>query len=150
MINRELDFKLLKVKNGKPFFAIVNLEIEKNEKENEIIEEYHGEGWTNQGNIESIPLRGYDDWKKAVKNGLEFAFSKSTENWKVRVKKVEGRIAFDTNPTIVGFATILAFCKLTKLELDINLMSEIENFTYKSWENKNDIKIPNFKNLEYE
>ncbi|WP_264558954.1 hypothetical protein [Flavobacterium sp. N2270] len=150
MINENLDFRLLKVKNGKPFFAIINLEIMKNENQNEIIEEYCGKGWTKQGDIENIPLKGYENWKKAVRNGLEFAFSKSNEKWKVKIKKVEGRIATDTNPTIVGFATILAFCEQTKLKLDFDLKNEIENFTLKSWENKNDERIPNFINLEYE
>lgn len=37
MINEKLDFKFLKVKNGKPFFAIINLEIIKNESENKFI-----------------------------------------------------------------------------------------------------------------
>ena len=56
----------------------------------------------------------------------------------------------DTNPTIIGFATILAFCEQTKLKLDSEIIEKIENFTFKSWENKNDEKIPNFINLEYE
>jgi hypothetical protein len=150
MINDKLDFRFLKVKNGKPFFAIVNLEVSRSDTGNEIVEEYLGEGWKSQGSLESVPMNGYEDWKKAVKNGLEFAFSKSNEKWKVIIKKVEGRIATDTNPTIVGFATILAFCEQTNLELENDLKSEIENFTFKSWENKNDDKIPNFINLEYE
>ncbi|WP_281636117.1 hypothetical protein [Flavobacterium marginilacus] len=95
-------------------------------------------------------MNGYELWKKALKNGLEFAFSKSNKKWKVIIKKVEGRIATDTNPTIVGFATILAFCEQTNLELENDLKTKIENFTFKSWENNNDKKIPNFINLEYE
>lgn len=150
MIDDTLDYKLLKVKNGKPFFAIINLEVSKNVNENEIIEEYCGEGWTKQGVIENVPSKGYEDWKKAVKKGLEFAFSKSNEKWKVKIKKVEGRMATDTNPTIVGFATILAFFEQTHLMLDFDSKNEIENFTFKSWENKNDEKIPNFINLTYE
>ncbi|MEO7977464.1 hypothetical protein [Flavobacterium sp.] len=150
MIDENLDYKLLKIKNGKPFFAIINLEIIKNEERNEIIEEYCGDGWQRQGDIESVPMKGYEDWKKGVINGLEFAFSKSNEKWKIKIKKVEGRIATDTNPTIIGFATILAFCKQTNLKLDDTEMEKIENFTFKSWENRNDEKIPNFINLEYE
>ncbi|POS00629.1 hypothetical protein Q361_1392 [Flavobacterium croceum DSM 17960] len=150
MIDEKLDFRLLKFKNGKPFFAIVNLEVYRSDIGNEIIEEYCGEGWLRQGNIESVPMKGYEDWKKGVKNGLEFALSKSSEKWKVKIKKVEGRIGTDTNPTIIGFATILAFCEQTKLKLDSEIIEKIENFTFKSWENKNDEKIPNFINLEYE
>lgn len=156
MIDDKLDYRLLKFRNGKPFFAIINLEISANENQNEIIEDYIGEGWIRMGDIESIPGKntegkvGYEDWKKAVVKGLEFAFSKTNKKWSVKIKKVEGRIATDTNPTIVGYATILAFCKQTNLELDFDLNSKIENFTFKSWENKNDEKIPNFINLEYE
>lgn len=150
MIDDKVDYRLLKVKNGKPFFAIINIEVSRNDSKNEIVEEYSGEGWIRQGNIESIPLKGYESWKKAVISGLEFVFSKSNEKWTVKIKKVEGRIGTDTNPTIVGFATILAFCKRTNLELDFDLNSQLENFTYNSWENKNYEKIPNFMNLDYE
>lgn len=150
MINEKLDYRFLKVKNGKPFFAIVNLEVCKSDSRNEIIEEYIGEGWKRQGSIESVPINGYEDWKKAVKNGLEFAFSKTHEKWNVKIKKVEGRIGTDTNPTIIGLATILAFCEQANLNLDSDLKNEIENFTFKSWENKNDEKIPNFIDLDYE
>lgn len=150
MIDNNLDYKLLKVKKGKPFFAIVNLEVCKSDSRNEIIEEYCGEGWTKQGVIENVSNIGYEDWKKAVKKGLEFAFSKSHEKWNVKIKKVEGRIGTDTNPTIVGLATILAFCEQANLNLDLDLKNEIENFTFKSWKNKNDEKIPNFIDLVYE
>lgn len=149
MVNDNLDYRLLKIKNGKPFFAIINLEVNRSDK-NEVLEEYLGEGFTKQGNIESVPAKGYEDWKKAVLKGLEFVFSKSSHEWKVKIKKVEGRIATDTNPTIVGFATILAFCKQTNLKLDFDVNNKLENFTFKSWENKNYEKIPNFINLEYE
>jgi len=150
MVNDELDYRLLKIKNGKPFFSIINLEVSLNDSKNEIIEEYIGEGWIKQGNLESVPSNGYESWKKAVVNALEFVFSKTNQKWTVKIKKVEGRIGTDTNPTIVGFATILAFCKQTNLELDSELNSQIEQFAFNSWENKNDEKIPNFMNLDYE
>ena len=57
MIDDQLDYRLLKVKNGKPFFAIINLEISRNAHKNEIIEDYLGEGFTSQGNIESVPTK---------------------------------------------------------------------------------------------
>ncbi|MGO4770204.1 hypothetical protein ACEN2I_00950 [Flavobacterium sp. W22_SRS_FK3] len=156
MINDQLDYRLLKIKNGKPFFAIINLEISTNYNQNEIIEEYTGEGWIRIGDIENVPAKdiegkiGYKDWKEAVIKGLEFVLSKTNQKWTVKIKKIEGRIATDTNPTIVGYATILAFCKQTNLELDLDLNSKIENFAFNSWENKNYEKIPNFINLNYE
>ncbi|OMQ11960.1 hypothetical protein [[Flexibacter] sp. ATCC 35103] len=156
MSNDQLDYRLLKIKNGKPFFAIINLEISLNDNQNEIIEEYIGRGWIRIGDIESVPTKDikntvdYDDWRKAVIKGIEFVFSKTTQKWTVKVKKVEGRIATDTNPTIIGYATILAFCKQTNLQLDFDLNNQIEDFAFKSWENDNYKKIPNFINLKYE
>lgn len=144
------DFRLLKVKNGKPFFAIINIEVTESQDGNEVIENYSGEGWKGQGSIESVPIKGYEDWKEAVKKGLEFVFSKSVQKWKVKINKVEGRVMTDTNPTIVGFTTILAFCEQTNLKLDDSLKSQLEEFTFRSWENKNDEKIPNFINLQYD
>lgn len=149
MINDNLDYQFFKVKNGKPFFAIVNLEVSRSDADNEIIEDYFGEGWITQGHIESVPNNGYEHWKKAVIKGLEFAFSLSNEKWKVKIKKVEGRIATDTNPTIVGFVTILAFCEQANLILHSDLKSDIEDFTFNSWNSNNDEKIPDFFKLEY-
>ena len=148
MIDDKLDYKFLKVKNGILFFAVINLEISKSDNGNEIIEEYLGEGWKRQGSLESVPVNGYEDWKKAVKNGLEFAFTKSAEKWRVKIKKVEG-MTTDTNPTIVGFAAIVAFCEQTNTDLSFDTKAAIENFTFKSWENKNCEKVPDFINLGY-
>lgn len=157
MINGELDFMFRKVKNGKPFFAIINLEISPNVYQNEIIEEYNGEGWTAMGYFASIPDKdlpgkvNYTHWRKAVIKGLEFVLSKTETKWTVKIKKVEGLIGTDTNPIIVGYTAILAFCKQTNLKLDADLHHKIEDFTFKSWEVKNSHnKIPNFIDLEYE
>ena len=150
MIDEKLDFKFLKVKNGKPFYAIINLEIIKNENKNEIIEEYIRVVWAREGNIDSVPMKGFETWKKAIRNGLEFVFLHSNQKWKVTIKKVEGRVFIDTNPTIIGYTTILAFCQQTNLELDDVIKNKLEDFTFKSWENQNDTKTPNFINLDYE
>ncbi|WP_202700829.1 hypothetical protein [Flavobacterium sp. UGB4466] len=157
MIDEKLDYRWQKIKNGKPFLAIMNLEISKNDNQNEIIEEYDGKGWVGMGNFVSIPAKDepgkahFRNWRKAVIKGLEFVFSKTDTKWTVKIKKVEGLIATDTNPTIVGYAAILAFCRQTNLELDFDTSRKIEDFTFKSWEVKNsDIKIPNFTDLKYE
>jgi hypothetical protein len=147
---KETEYKFLKIKNGKPFFGIVSLEITKCESISEIIEEYNGNGFTSQGTLESVPKKGYENWKLAIRNGLEFTISESNENWKVKIKDVIGRIATDTNPTIIGSGAILAFCEQTKLELNPDLKKEIDNFVFNSWENGNDEKIPNFTKLNYE
>ena len=84
MIDEKLDFKFLKVKNGKPFFAIINLEITKNESENEIIDEYTGVGWETQGNIESVPMKGYDTWKKQLEEDQNLFFYTAARNGKLQ------------------------------------------------------------------
>lgn len=156
MINETLDFQWRKIKNGKSFLAVINLEISPNENQNEIIEEYTGKGWVGMGYFAAIPAKdeagkaGFSDWKEAVLKGLKFAFSKTQTKWTVTIKKVEGLLVTDTNPTIVGYAAILAFCKQTDLELDADVIQQLENFTFKSWEGKNYEKIPNFTDLQYE
>lgn len=156
MIDETLDYQLRKVKNGKTFLAIVNLEISKNDNQNEIIEEYTGEGWIGIGHFASIPAKDesgnarFSDWRKAVLRGLELVFFKIDTKWTVKVKKVEGLLITDTNPTIIGYATILAFCKQTNIELESDLVQKIEDFVYNSWEDKNHEKIPNFTTLQYD
>ncbi|MEN2413738.1 hypothetical protein [Flavobacterium mesophilum] len=156
MIDETLDYRFLKIKNGKPFFAIVNLEVSPNENENEIIEEYIGEGWIGMGHFASIPAKDeagkarFSDWRKAVLKGLELIFSKIETKWTVKVKKVEGLLITDTNPTIVGYAAILAFCEQINLKLDTELKKKIENFVFNSWKDKNYEKVPNFITLEYD
>nr|WP_294934853.1 hypothetical protein [uncultured Flavobacterium sp.] len=150
MIDNNLDYKWLKVKNGKPFFAVINLEIVQTDSENEIIEAYCGKGFTSQGVLESVPEKGYDHWKIAVKTGLEFAFSLTDSFWKVRINSLEGRIFMDTNPTIVAYTAILAFCEQTQTNLDSELKERLENFVFSSWDKGNENLQPNFKNLEFE
>lgn len=156
MIDETLDYQWRKIKNGKPFLGVVNLEISPNDNQNEIIEEYNGDGWIGMGYLASIPAEtepgkaGFTDWKKAVQKGLEFAFSKTETKWTVKIKKAAGLISTDTNPTILGYTVILAFCKQANIELDVALLQKIEDFTFKSWEAKNYEKIPNFIDLKYE
>ena len=144
------DFRFLKVKNGKPHFAIVNLEAEHILTPSEIIENYSGNGFTTQGNIESVPKNGYNDWKIAAKNGVAFVLNLSNKNWRVSINSIEGRIATDTNPTIIGYAIILALCNLIHVQIDNNMKNKLDDFVFQSWDNDNDLKIPNFETLEYD
>ncbi len=108
------------------------------------------------GEIESIPAsdienkNSYSDWKEAVIKGLEFVFFKIDSKWNVKIKKVEGRLGIDTNPTIVGYVTILALCKQINLKLDADVNQKIEDFVFNSWKDKNYKKTPNFITLEYD
>ena len=145
----EQGFKFLKIKNGLPYFAIVTLEAKEIKSESEIIENYSGAGFTSQGNFESIPKNGYDDWKIAARRGINFVLNLSNRNWRVTIHSIEGRIATDTNPTIVGYVTILALCTFIGFELDETLKEELDRFVFKSWKEDNSFKIPDFETLGY-
>ena len=87
------------MENGLPYAAIVTLSVHKNtNNKNEIHEKYSGHGFTSQGSIESITVKGFDSWKTAVKNGLEYAFFLVDTFWTVDLEKIEGRTFLNTNP----------------------------------------------------
>ena len=143
----ENEYQFLKVKNGKYYFAFINLEIEISDFKNEIIENFSGDGYSNHSI--DVGENGADNWKLGMRRGLEFALSLSDNFYKITVNKLEGKIT-DTNPTITGFTGILAFCKLSNNNLSEELLMQLESFVYSSWDEKNFEKIPNFKNLNFD
>ena len=142
------NYKWLRIKNGKPYFAIIDLSIEKNNMQNVIIENYCGIGYSNH----SIDVGANDSesWKIGLRKGLDFVLSQDKNFWKININGIQGKPITDTNPTIVGFATILAFCEATKIAIDKNHLEKIENFVFSSWEKDNAEKIPNFEKLSFE
>lgn len=147
MKNQGLDYRWVKYKNGRPYFAIVNLSIEKDEIKNQIIENYSGIGYSDH----SIDVRseGMETWKKGLIAGLEFALSCSSDFWKIIINKVEGKPMTDTNPSIIGYTGILAFLEATEIIIDEQVLRQLEDFVYDSWEVNNAEKIPNFYNRIY-
>jgi len=143
----ENEYQFLKVKNGKFYFAFINLEIEISDFKNEIIENFSGVGYSNHSI--DVGENGADNWKLGLRRGLEFALSLSDNFYKITVNKLEGKIT-DTNPTIIGFTGILAFCKQSNNNLSEQLLMQLESFVYSSWDDKNFEKIPNFKNLNFD
>jgi len=143
----ENEYQFLKVKNGKYYFAFINLEIEISDFKNEIIENFSGVGYSNHSI--DVGENGADNWKLGLRRGLEFALSLSDNFYKITVNKLEGKIT-DTNPTIIGFTGILAFCKQSNNNLSEQLLMQLESFVYSSWDDKNFEKIPNFKNLNFD
>ena len=141
------EYQFLKVKNGKFYFAFINLEIEISDFRNEIIENFSGVGYSNHSI--DVGENGADNWKLGLRRGLEFALSLSDNFYKITVNKLEGKIT-DTNPTIIGFTGILAFCKQSNNNLSEQLLMQLESFVYSSWDEKNFEKIPNFKNLNFD
>ncbi|MDX6188151.1 hypothetical protein SGQ83_02225 [Flavobacterium sp. Fl-318] len=136
-------FRWMKYKNGKSYFAIVNLDIKKNGIKNEIVENYSGTGFSNQGI--DVGAEGMGTWKKGLRNGLEFIVSKSSCFWTITINGLYGKPVTDTNPAIIGYTGILAFLEEAKVVIDEVDLEELERFVYHSWDNGNAEKIPNFE-----
>ncbi|WP_234418277.1 hypothetical protein [Aquimarina aquimarini] len=114
----------------------------------EIIENYPDKtasGYS-QGQIESIPKEGYNDWKNGIKNGIEYAYEKLTKHkgLKVIIDSAIG-LSTDTNPTIIGFAASRAVLeKLSNCESK-NELEQLESLVFSSWDYNHDA-IPDFIN----
>jgi hypothetical protein len=147
MKNQGLDYRWVKYKNGRPYFAIVNLSIEKDEIKNQIIENYSGIGYSNHSI--DVGSEGMETWKKGLIAGLEFALSCSFEFWKITINAVVGKPITDTNPTIIGYTGILGFLEATEIIIDEQVLRQLEDFVYDSWEVNNVEKTPNFYNRIY-
>lgn len=141
MVNDNSGFRWMKVKNGRLHLAFVELDIQKNDFKNEIIEDYLINGFDNYS--EAIK-----PWRKGLINGLKFALSESSDFWKIKINKLEGPY-LDANPTIIGYTVILAFLEKAELVIDKERLEEIEHFVYESW-GENAEKIPNFYELNFE
>ena len=144
MINSDQNFRWQKVKNGLLHFAIVNLYIQKNEKGNEIIEDYSGYKYSSD--LLDVRHEGFNTWKTGLRNGLEFALSHSSDFWTIRIN---GFCAshMDTNATILGYTGVLAFIKET--DIVISNLQEVENFVFTSRNDGMIDKIPNFNELAF-
>ena len=150
MTNDKAFYRWTKVINGIGSFAVVTLDVHlNNNNQNEIIEQYTGKGFTGQGNIEEVPPQGYDSWKAAARNGLEYAFSLIDSFWTVNIIKIEGRSFTDTNPTIVGYAVIRAFLDKINFKLDPKHIDKLEEFVLSSWTKPYKELIPDFANLTF-
>jgi len=150
MTNDTTVYRWTKFKNGIGSVALVTLEVEKNSvSKNEILEHYSGQGFTSQGYIEEVPETGCDSWKIAARHGLEYAFSLIDTYWTVDIKKIEGRVATDTNPTIVGYTVLRAFLDKINFQLDDKQIEILEDFVLSSWTKPYKELIPNFFNLTF-
>ena len=123
-------------------FAIVNLDVSP-ETENKIIEQFSGKGWFGQGNIDAISKNGFDNWKTAAKRALEYAFTFTDNYYTVTINSIEGLIATDTNATVVGYVTILAFFDKIGYTPEKAFTDNLEEFVLSSWKQTHDA-TPNF------
>jgi len=143
-------YRWKKIKNGVGSVALVTLDVFKNTaQQNEIVEQYSGQGFTSQGYIEDVPAIRYDSWKIAAKNGLHYAFSLTDTFWKVDLIKIEGRADIDTNPTIVGYTVMRAFFDKINFQLDANQIETLEEFVLSSWTKPYKELIPDFFTLTF-
>jgi hypothetical protein len=150
MINNTTFYRWAKFKNGIGSVAIVTIEVEKNStNQNQILENYNGQGFTSQGEIDEVTENGYNSWKIGARNGLDYAFSLIDSTWSVRINKIEGRIATDTNPTIVGYTVLRAFLYKINLELTQDQIKTHEDYVFSSWTNPYKELIPDFFNLSF-
>ena len=141
------DFRWMKFKNGRLHLAIVNLHIEHNDIGNEIIENYPEARFCN--NSIEVGTNGFEDWKMALKAGLNFAVSHSMDFWTITINDLLGKPFIDTNPAIVGYTGILAFMQQTNVVINSQIIQDIEGFVYSSWYDGNETKIPDFNELVY-
>lgn len=149
-MTNEQPYKWTRFWNGFGSVAIVTLDVfENTSNKNEIKEHYSGQGFTNQGYIEEVPAKGYDTWKIAARNGLEYAFSLVDKFWIVDLIKIEGRAFTDTNPTIVGYTVLRAFFDKIDFQLSSNQIDILEDFVLSSWVKPYKELIPNFFDLTF-
>lgn len=147
MINDDLSFKWMKIKNGRLHLAVLSLDIQKNNVKNEIIENYSGNGYSDHS--VDVGSEGMETWKKGLTKGLEFVLSNSLDYWTITINRLEGRPVMDTNPTIIGYTGILCVLDKTDIIIDQEKLESIENLVYQSWGDNQD-KIPNFNELIFE
>lgn len=148
MRNSDNDFRWMKVKNGRLHLAVVNLSIERNEIGNVIIENYPDSGYSN--NSIDVGENGWEVWKMGLRKGLEFALSKSSDFWTITINGIEGKPFMDTNPTIIGYAGILAFLKQANIAIEEEVLQRLQEYVFRSWEDNNAEKIPDFNNFMLE
>ena len=85
----------------------------------------------------------YSDWKKGAEIGANYALSKNlTKKYKVRIKKIIGTDC-DTNPTIIGTATILGIWNALNVNVNELEIESLTNLTLDSW-NKGFNEMPNY------
>lgn len=86
-----------------------NVEIQVHEDSGATIEfACSGAGFERQGDIEEVPVKGYDDWRVGAAAGVKYAFDLlGIRPRRVVVTKIEG-MATDASPATVGAAAVNA------------------------------------------
>ncbi|QQR87013.1 MAG: hypothetical protein IPJ76_01940 [Flavobacteriales bacterium] len=121
-MSHAFSYKLAKMKGGLGHYGEITVVVEARlADEPTIVEAYSGTGWERQGYAHTIPDKGFDDWKSAIRMGIEYALRRLEEqSIRVTVKEATGLIT-DTNATILAYAASRAL-----LENLPNLESQTE------------------------
>jgi hypothetical protein len=112
--------------NGRGYFGVVEVEIDPNSSITSIAVQTHGEGFTSQGYIESVPERGYESWKQGVVLGVAFAlWTAGHPGCAVVITNIEG-LTSDTNPTTIAAAAMDAVWKALAFTPEPGLTTQVE------------------------
>ena len=115
--------KFLRQLNKYGYFARVVMEI-KNEEFSSVSTE-KVIGWQN----EQVEF----NWIKGAEIGANYALEKiKTKKYNIRITKILGTDS-DTNPTIVGTATIFGIWEALKVKISDDIIEDLINLTLKSW-----------------
>lgn len=126
------NYKYVEQKGGRGNFAYISLVIEESDQRNSISENYNGQGFYSQGYTESVPTKGYDDWKKGAIDGLNQALKLTTKMYKITINAIEG-LCTDTNSQTVAYTAFLALCSYLNLEVEENVKKEFEERITQCW-----------------
>jgi hypothetical protein len=140
------EYRVKKMVNGASFYAEIGLTITETENGTlEVCENYSGEVFSSQGSLEQIPENGYNDWKKGILAGIEYAFQKLKNNngLKVTVNQASG-LSTETNPVILGFAASRAILKELEHSESDEQLAQIEIYVFGN-DGFRQTEIPDFK-----
>lgn len=137
--------KFNKIKNGISYFAEVHLMVDL-EACNKIIKiQCAGQGFSTQGSIEEVPKIGYAAWKQGAILGIKYACQKANLlNYNITIMKIRG-LSTDTNPTIVGMASILAIWQTVNFIPTTDTINTLEEQVFASWDKEFSV-LPDFDN----
>lgn len=141
-----IDYKYVKCLENIPTIAVIQLEIVRNDlNEHRIIVETEKIPFRSQGCIEG----GHEIWNHSAEQALKVVLEKVNpinNSFDVIIRKLQGRIAIDTNNASIGVACMLAVLKFLDISPEDKALNRIHEFVKENW--KQDIAlIPNFESI---
>lgn len=128
----EATAKFAKQLSAGGFFAEVTVQVDGGARECSVVVACDGEGFRSQGSMETVPAKGYDDWKSGAVLGVQFALNAARLTAAVRIIRISGMSA-DTNSSIVAAASALAVWKALHVQPPPEALVRIEEVALTSW-----------------